>query len=310
MPDSIHDLFAQALVALDNYHKAASDVIVAIQQQYDYEAIFEGFEEKFGLMEKENESISGRIDEWTSFEEKASLAVSSKAQLRTLVCSIFTILCVSLIPIFAWRSIFQPLHKMTSIMERIKDGDFDIQIEEEKRQDEIGSIAVAVSVFRDSGKERVRLEKGQVEREARAVDEQKRIIKEQENIIAAEISDIIEACKNGDFTKRLDTMGKEGLLLTLSESMNTIGEVSLSSMSDVKNALDSLAHGDLTQIMKGNYKGIFEEIKNSFNPTVHKLSGMVADIAIFTAVLFINVEGINFSNKSTVLLLAAGGAPE
>ena len=172
----------------------------------------------------------------------------------------------------------RPINDMTSAMSELAAGDTEIEIPAIGRKDEIGQMAASVQVFKENAIERIRLEKEEEERAARAEEEQKRLIKEQEQRISDEISGIISACSEGDFTQRLDTQGKEGLMLELSEGLNKIGEITLSGISDIKEVLASLSEGDLTQNMSGTYRAIFEEISQSLNGTIANLYQMVEQI--------------------------------
>lgn len=118
----------------------------------------------------------------------------------------------------------------------------------------------------------------QKDRELQADADRKRIIAEQEKRISQEMTHIIKACTQGDFTKRIDTRDKEGLLLELGEGMNKIGDVTLNGLNDIRAALDALSAGDLTQSMKGEYQGIFDEISKTLNHTTKHLFDMVSDI--------------------------------
>ncbi len=156
------------------------------------------------------------------------------------------------------------------------------KIEEEKRLAALQAEKEKLARDREEeNAERQRLEeqrKERLEAEERAKNERAQAIAQQEKRIAEEISSIIEACKNGDYSKRLDIEGKQGLLLTLSQNMNEIGEVTQNGLSMIKSAIASLAEGDLRYRMNDNCKGIFNDIKTDFNKTVEHLEDTVNHI--------------------------------
>lgn len=100
----------------------------------------------------------------------------------------------------------------------------------------------------------------------------------QERAIEVEVADIVAASGTGDFTKRLDTEGREGFMLSLSEGMNQIGETAHQGLSETVDVLKLLAKGDLRKTMNGNYQGSFDEIKQALNGTIDQLKSTVGTI--------------------------------
>ncbi|NET71351.1 MAG: HAMP domain-containing protein [Sphaerospermopsis sp. SIO1G2] len=133
----------------------------------------------------------------------------------------------------------------------------------------------------EAHRERQRLVKEQQleeQRKAEAEAERQRSIKEQEDHIASEVSGIITACTKGDYSQRLETQGKQGLLLTLSQSMNDIGEVTQNGLTMVRSALQALSEGNLTYRIDAACHGVFNDIKIDFNNTVAHLQNTVQQI--------------------------------
>lgn len=98
--------------------------------------------------------------------------------------------------------------------------------------------------------------------------------------IQDEVGKVVAATTNGDFTKRLEVEGKEGFMLSLSEGINKIGEVSLEGLTEVVNILGALSRGDLTQKIEGEYEGLFDDIKQALNTTIEQLSKMAKNIKV------------------------------
>ncbi|MCH2037938.1 MAG: methyl-accepting chemotaxis protein, partial [Rickettsiales bacterium] len=97
-------------------------------------------------------------------------------------------------------------------------------------------------------------------------------------VVVAEIQTAADAVKNGDFSVRIDTKGKEGFLLDLSESLNEIGHTSSQGLNDVNEVLSNLFDGSLVHQMEGEYKGTFNDIKQTINATILQLKDMVLKI--------------------------------
>ncbi|MDA0782191.1 MAG: methyl-accepting chemotaxis protein [Rickettsiales bacterium] len=100
----------------------------------------------------------------------------------------------------------------------------------------------------------------------------------QERTIEGEVAEIVKAAGAGDFTKRLETAGREGFMLTLSQGMNQIGETAHQGLSETVKVIKSLAEGDLRKTMNGEYQGSFDEIKQALNATIDQLKSTVGSI--------------------------------
>ena len=93
-----------------------------------------------------------------------------------------------------------------------------------------------------------------------------------------EIAQIVDAAASGDFSRRLDTAGKEGFFLQLAEGINKLVETSERGMNDVARVLKALSQGDLTQRIDADYQGLFGQLKDDTNATSEHLAEIVAQI--------------------------------
>ncbi|HEC13959.1 MAG TPA: PAS domain-containing protein, partial [Acidiferrobacteraceae bacterium] len=96
--------------------------------------------------------------------------------------------------------------------------------------------------------------------------------------VEGEIADIVTSAGMGDFTQRINMAGKEDFFERLAEGINTVMETTEVSLNNVVKVIRSLAQGDLTQTINGNYHGIFAELKDDVNSTIHKLSEVITDV--------------------------------
>ncbi len=99
-----------------------------------------------------------------------------------------------------------------------------------------------------------------------------------ERAVQEEVAGMVDAVASGDFTKRLEIEGAEGFMEDLCTGMNRISEVSLEGLTEVKNVLNNLSEGDLTNRIEGDYQGMFNDIKEAVNNTSDKLFEMVNNI--------------------------------
>jgi methyl-accepting chemotaxis protein len=96
--------------------------------------------------------------------------------------------------------------------------------------------------------------------------------------VEQEISGIVIAAGQGDFTKRVDLSKKLGFFRNLGEGINSLMETSKVGLNEVVRVLGALAQGDLTETITNEYYGMFGQLKDDSNATVQNLSKMVLDI--------------------------------
>ena len=115
---------------------------------------------------------------------------------------------------------------------------------------------------REAEAEKVRIAKREAEAD---------VVRQREQKATQEISIVVAACAEGDFSQTLNTEDKDGVFAELCDGINRIGEVSNFGLAQIKVALDALSQGDLTHNMHGDFKGIFAEIRDAVNVTIQSL---------------------------------------
>ncbi len=118
-----------------------------------------------------------------------------------------------------------------------------------------------------------------------------------------EVSTLINAAADGDFSQRIPSEDKEGYFRTLAEGMNRLMDTSEHGLNEVVRVLNALAKGDLTETIKGQFSGTFGRLKDDSNATVDNLQGLIANIkgaadSIRTAAGEISVSNIDLSRRS------------
>ena len=151
--------------------------------------------------------------------------------------------------------------------------------EESKRSDqqakEIAQQAGELEAqARNEAEKRIKEAEGLAE-DARLAEE----IRVKEQDAAAEISAVVEACANGDFSRRLRTGDKEGVFSEICEKVNQIGEEANKGLEAVRTALSHLQKGDLTYRMPENLHGVFGEIAEFMNAMAESLARTMIDIS-------------------------------
>ncbi len=99
-----------------------------------------------------------------------------------------------------------------------------------------------------------------------------------ERQVVEEVSSVIASAANGDLGRRVATAGRDGVLLTLSESINNMLQVTEEVVADVAGALEALAKGDLTHSTGSQYDGSFANLMSNASQTVENLTSVVSRI--------------------------------
>lgn len=121
--------------------------------------------------------------------------------------------------------------------------------------------------------------------------------------VEKEVSEVVGAAANGDFSQRIPLDGKTGFFATLSSQVNQLLDVSSRGLGDIAQVLSGLAAGDLTRTIEAEYEGMFGQLRNDTNLTVARLKEIVGNIkeatdAINTAAQEISAGNINLSSRT------------
>ncbi|MCW2245483.1 methyl-accepting chemotaxis protein [Azospirillum fermentarium] len=96
--------------------------------------------------------------------------------------------------------------------------------------------------------------------------------------IEREISDMVGAAVQGDFSRRINLAGKAGFARTVSDGINQLAQNVSEVAEELASLLESLSQGDLSRRIDKRYEGVFNRLKEDFNATVDKLSVIVRRI--------------------------------
>jgi len=100
----------------------------------------------------------------------------------------------------------------------------------------------------------------------------------QEVAIEEEVSRIVDAAADGDFSQRIDMKNKEGFKLVLSEGVNRMLGTTQDGLQDVVRVLSALSAGDMTQTITAPYAGLFAQVKEDVNATIARLKEVIRDV--------------------------------
>jgi len=205
----------------------------------------------------------------TALDELIKRADAQTAQTqRSVLLSIGTLVAAVAFTVFGflivqWR-VTGPINRMTGAMQRLANRDLGVEIPFVDRGAEVGQMAHAVQVFKDSmiareqaemdvARQREESENRRLEREAR------------EKAAGDEIAALVNKVAQGDLTGRINESGKEGFFLSTSQELNRLAGTLQTMTGELADAMSAMAGGDLTKTVRGEYQGVFGEIKGAVN---------------------------------------------
>lgn len=98
--------------------------------------------------------------------------------------------------------------------------------------------------------------------------------------IEREISTVVRAAADGDFSNRISLDGKQGFVRVLSENVDHLLESADLAFSELQAVLAALAKGDLTRTIEIEFNGRFADMANNANRTVAQLGQIIGDIKL------------------------------
>ncbi|BCB17398.1 methyl-accepting chemotaxis protein [Bosea sp. ANAM02] len=228
--------------------------------------------------------------------EKAGIVVGDEATAFTqqiqwlLPIVLLTTLLVSVgvALVFAQRSITRPILDLSQVMEKLTTGDTRIDVPHSGRADEIGAMARAVSVLRESTEQVALLQ--EQERAAAAA----RLARAQSmEAVVSDVGEVVAAAAAGDFSARLQIEDADEQMQRLVAGINEINAVVDGATTEFAEALSAIAGGDLTNRVETAYRGRFADLKGAINETVDRLSDTVATIQTTSADVGLAAREIN-----------------
>ncbi len=189
---------------------------------------------------------------------------------------------------FAQRSLTRPILDLSAVMASLTHGDLKVAVPHLDRKDEIGTMAQAVCVLRDSSEQVAML---QQQEQAAAAARLARV--QSMEAVVSDVGDVVAAAAAGDFSARLQIDQADAQMQKLVAGINEINTVVDGATSDFASALQAIAAGDLTHRVDGTYHGRFADLKTAINDTVERLSSTVKTIQATTADVGLAAREIN-----------------
>ncbi|KEO52114.1 methyl-accepting chemotaxis protein [Thalassospira permensis] len=197
--------FGPALTAADSIPAAEKQKIADLMKSYvtDFKALAAGIlqrEEELGKLsdyyaaaEPVLEQLSADIAAIAATKKAEANAISQRSLITTVVMFVVGALALLVLSVLLSKAIVRAIAGLTTKMTRLAHNDFDVDINEVNRADEIGEMGRAVLVFRENGIERVKLEAAQREadeRRRKRLETQERYIREFDQAVVAVMAEV------------------------------------------------------------------------------------------------------------------------
>ncbi|MET3899159.1 methyl-accepting chemotaxis protein [Devosia sp. UYZn731] len=206
---------------------------------------------------------------------EATLLAASVQQRNVLIIGGGALLLLGLAAFwFVGSSVTKPITRLTKTMDLLAGGDLNVVIEGASRKDEVGAMARAVEVFRESG-----IKVGQMTEEERVAAIRRREERGDMMVaLQAAFGEVVDAAIAGDFTKRVHAQFPDAELNSLAGSINQLVETVDGGLAETGDVLAALADTDLTKRMHGQYSGSFAKLKADTNAVGDKLTHVVTQL--------------------------------
>ncbi len=203
---------------------------------------------------------------------------------------------------FSIRNMLKSVRAISDAGDKLARGDKDAKLPEDCPK-ELGRIVWSINLFRKSvieGQDRENAiieernrneaaareesEKRQRAEKERAEADAEHARREQQRMqdYAAELSRIVAACAQGDFSQRMHLDDIDGVLAELSQGLNQISDGVASSLEEIKRVLAHMVQGDLTYQPRGTFDGVFAEIIDAMTDATRTMSRALARVATGT----------------------------
>ncbi|QDO98433.1 HAMP domain-containing protein [Ferrovibrio terrae] len=174
-------------------------------------------------------------------------------------------------------TISRPINRLAAGMKILADGNTQAEVFGTGRGDEIGVMAKTVQVFKDNMIARQQAE-ADIAEQRRVAEEQRNATAARERNAIAEIGQLCTKVSGGELDIRLNETDKEGFLLDISKQLNGLTGMLQQVTGELATITASMAEGDLTKDIRGDYHGVFGKVKSGVNTMAEKLRDIAGDL--------------------------------
>jgi methyl-accepting chemotaxis protein len=166
----------------------------------------------------------------------------------------------------ARQGIARPIKTLTAGMTRLAGGNLESEVGDTGRRDEIGEMARSMEVFRQNSIA------------IRALEAQEAALHAKSAELQSTISTVVAAAVAGDFSQRITKDYENGDLNRFAQSVNELVISVDSGITEFRRVVAALAEADLSQTMRGQFRGAFAELQANVNATMEILGSTIERI--------------------------------
>jgi methyl-accepting chemotaxis protein len=274
IPESVKADLSQKLAAYQRDFAAWMDVAgKAANAEQQAMAAFRAIEPVIETIEKSVKSLNAGANA-ANLESRASTALQMQIAIG--------VIAIMVLGFAFWigRSISRPVTSITGVMGELASGNLEVAVPGADRGDELGAMAKSVLVFRDSARDRIRLEAEAKDQQSRSAAEREAATAKVMNEFDAAVGGIVKAALAGDFSQRVPLEGKDGVIRNLADALNAMCDNLGKSFDDIVRMLSALSEGDLSERITAEYQGAFATLKQNANMTAQRLAETVNGIKL------------------------------
>ena len=260
-----------SMQSVSDYLDMADQLTTMTHQRKEIEATqLEAADAKLGT--QLDQLAKGIIDGEAALGSEADGKSTMTVMALSVVSGIAVLLGIVLAAVIG-RWLSGTIRAMARDMERLAQGDLDMEIRTAKQHDELGQMARALEVFRTNGLE-IRSLDAQKEVEARAQAD----IRERAFQLQGAVEQVVASAVAGDFSSRMPegfvSSDKSGFARSLNEVMASVER----GVTETGAVLDAFARSDLSRRMEGEFAGAFGRLKRSANMAGENFSQVVRQL--------------------------------
>ncbi|MBD8688809.1 MULTISPECIES: HAMP domain-containing methyl-accepting chemotaxis protein [unclassified Rhizobium] len=174
-------------------------------------------------------------------------------------------LCAALAYI-AMNSIVSPLKNIANVMNKLSNGELNVEIPGLEQRGEIGSMATAVDVFRQNALK------------IRDLAASEAVLMMKNADLQSNIATVVDAAVAGDFTRRITKRYDDPDLDRFASNVNSLVQSVDAGIANTSRVISALARGDLTESMEGLYQGVFASLQLNVNETMFTLRTLMQEV--------------------------------
>ncbi|WDR00353.1 methyl-accepting chemotaxis protein [Devosia sp. J2-20] len=207
--------------------------------------------------------------------EKAKIAAAQDETLRMLfTVSALVFATVGVVMFLASRWLMRPIPQLVKTMSAVTEDPANAVVPYTKARNELGEMARAVEVFRENGVKIAAMSDSEAARLVNDKADRERMMQD----LQLAFGEVVDAAINGDFSKRVHADFPDAELNNLASSVNSLVETVDRGIDETGDVLASLADTNLTQRVKGDYKGAFAKLRDNTNAVADKLTDIVGQL--------------------------------